>query len=435
VAGSGDSEGGPAARPPGFGYRWTIVALLFAATTVNYVDRQVLGILAPSLQRELRWSETDYGAIVSWFSFAYGFGMLAMGRVLDRIGVRTGFSLSIVVWSLAAMGHALARSVAGFGAARALLGVGEAGNIPGAVKTVAEWFPKRERALATGIFNAGTNVGAVVAPLVVPWIALTWGWRWAFIATGAVGFLWLVLWLAMYRAPGLHRRVSAAELAWIRSDPEDPAGPVPWRRLLRYRGTWAFLLGKTMTDPVWYFYLFWLPKFLDTRWGVHLAGVAAPLVVIYVVADVGSVAGGWSSSALIGRGWSVNRSRKIAMLIAALLIVPTMRAPAAGSMWMAVAIVSVAAAAHQWWSCNLYTTVSDMFPRKAVASVIGLGGAGGAIAGVLTQRSTGRLLDATGGDYTPIFTVCGLAYVAALLVIHLLVPRIRTVELEAGPVP
>ena len=429
MAGSGDSGAAPAVRPPGFGYRWTIVALLFAATTVNYVDRQVLGILAPSLQRELHWSETDYGAIVSWFSFAYGFGMLVMGRLLDRIGVRKGFSLSIVVWSLAAMAHALARSVAGFGAARALLGVGEAGNFPGAVKTVAEWFPKRERALATGIFNAGTNVGAVVAPLVVPWIALTWGWRWAFIATGAVGFLWLAAWLAMYRAPEQHRRVSAAELGWIRSDPEEAGGSVPWRRLLRYRGTWAFVLGKTMTDPVWYFYLFWLPKFLDTRWGVHLSALAAPLVVIYVVADVGSVAGGWSSSALIGRGWAVNRSRKTAMLVAALLIVPTMRAPAAGSMWMAVGLVSVAAAAHQWWSCNLYTIVSDMFPRRAVASVMGMGGAGGAIAGVLAQRSTGRLLDATGGDYTPIFTVCGLAYVTALLVIHLLVPRIRAVEL------
>ena len=423
-----DGAGASGTRPPGLGFRWTIVALLFAATTVNYVDRQVLGILAPTLQRELHWSETDYGAIVSWFSVAYGFGMLGMGRVLDRIGVRKGFSLAIVVWSVAAMAHALARTVAGFSAARALLGVGESGNFPGAVKTVAEWFPRRERALATGIFNAGTNVGAVVAPLVVPWIALTWGWRWAFIATGAIGLLWLVAWLGVYRPPDEHRGVSKAELAWIRSDAGEPAGSIPWRRLLRYRGTWAFLIGKTMTDPVWYFYLFWLPKFLDTRWGVHLAALAAPLVVIYVVADVGSVAGGWTSSALIGRGWTVNRARKIAMLIAALLIVPTMRAPAAGSMWMAAGIVSVAAAAHQWWSCNLYTLVSDIFPRRAVASVIGLGGAGGAIAGVITQRSTGRILDATGGDYTPIFMVCGLAYVSALVVIHLLVPRIRAVE-------
>jgi ACS family hexuronate transporter-like MFS transporter len=416
--------------PPGFGFRWTIVALLFAATTINYVDRQVLGILAPTLQRELRWSETDYGAVVSWFSLAYGVGLLLAGRVLDRIGVRLGFVAAIVVWSLAAMGHALARTVAGFSAARALLGLGESGNFPAAIKSVAEWFPKRERALAVGIFNAGTNVGAVVAPLTVPWIATTWGWQAAFLVTGAIGFAWLVLWLLVYREPEQHPRLSSGELAYIRADPPDPPAQISWARLLTHRQTWAFVVGKSLTDPVWFFYLFWLPKFLDSNFGVKLAGLAAPLVVIYMVADVGSIAGGWLSSSLIARGWSVNRSRKTAMLVAALLIVPTMFAPAAKSMWIAAGIVSVAAAAHQWWSANLFTTVGDMFPRKAVASVIGIGGFGGAMAGMLVQRATGRILDATHGSYTVVFMVCGVAYLFALSLVHLLAPRLEPVRAD-----
>jgi ACS family hexuronate transporter-like MFS transporter len=430
AAGPSDSDRGGSTPPPGFGFRWTIVALLFFATTINYIDRQVLGILAPTLQRELGWSEVDYGVIVSWFSLAYGVGLLMMGRVLDWIGARRGFSVSIVVWSLAAMAHAFARTVAGFSAARALLGLGEAGNFPGAVKTVANWFPKRERALAVGIFNAGTNVGAVIAPLVVPWITLMWGWRAAFIVTGSVGFLWLAVWLALYAEPEQHRRLSAAELAYIRSDPAEPPGKLPWGRLLGYRQTWAFLVGKAMTDPVWFFYLFWLPKFLDAEWGVKLSGLAAPLIVIYVAADFGSIAGGWTSSRFIARGWSVNRSRKIALLIAAVLILPTALAPFAGNLWLAVGIVSVAASAHQWWSCNLFTTVSDMFPRRAVASVIGIGGFGGAMASMLFQRATGSLLEATRGDYRIIFAVCGVMYVAALAIIHLLVPRLEPARVE-----
>lgn len=416
-------------RPKGFGYRWTIVALLFAATTINYIDRQVLGILAPTLSTELGWSETDYAAIVSWFSLAYGFGLLVVGRTLDWIGVRRGFSFAIVAWSIAAMGHALARTVAGFSIARAALGLGESANFPGAIKTVAEWFPKRERALATGIFNAGSNVGAIVAPLMVPAIALAFGWRWAFIATGALGFVWLIFWLAVYRSPDAHPRVKPAELDYIRSDPADAAGSISWLSLLKFRQTWAFMLGKAMTDPIWLFYLFWLPKFLDANWGVRLSGLAAPLIAIYLVADVGSVGGGWLSSWLIGRGWSVNRGRKTAMLLAALVIVPTMFAPHAGSMWMAVAIVSIAAAAHQWWSCNLFTTVSDMFPRKAVASVAGLGGFAGAMSAMLFQRVTGYILDATGSNYAIIFFMCGSAYVAAWLVIQVLVPRMDPVRL------
>ena len=420
----------PSTPRRGFGYRWTIVALLFGATTVNYVDRQVLGILAPTLTDDLGWSESEYAAIVSWFSIAYGFGLLITGRLMDWIGVRRGFTFAVSAWSLAAMAHAVARTVTGFSFARAFLGVSESANFPGAVKAVAEWFPKKERAFATGIFNAGTNVGVVVAALLVPWITLTLGWRWAFIITGLLGFLWIPLWLLVYRAPAAHPRVSPAELAHIASDPADPPVKIPWRRLLVHRPTWAFVVGKALTDPVWMFYLFWLPKFLDENWGVQLAGLALPLIVIYVAADVGSVAGGWISGALIKRGWSVNRGRKTAMLLCAVSIVPTMFAPAAGSLWVAVAIVSVAASAHQGWSANLFTTVSDTFPRRAVASVIGIGGFAGMFGAFTFQRLTGDLLEATGGDYGPIFMVLGLMYVTALLVIHLLVPRMEPVALD-----
>ena len=423
---------GPAAAPPRFGFRWTIVALLFAATTVNYVDRQVLGILAPTLSRELHWSEADYAAIVSWWSVAYAIGLLGVGRLLDRIGVRRGFAAAVLVWSVAAMSHALARTVAGFSVARAFLGLGEAGNFPAANKTVAEWFPKRERALAFGIFNAGSNVGVVVAALLVPWITLALGWRWAFVATGTLDLLWLAVWLLVYQDPAKHPKVSPAELAYVRSDPPDPPGTVPWRRLLGHRQTWAFAIGKALTDPVWMFYLFWLPKFLDAKWGIRLSGLAVPLVVIYVVADLGSVGGGWLSTALMKRGWAANRSRKLAMLVAALLIVPTAFAPSAGTLWVAVAIVSVAAASHQWWSANLATTASDMFPRQAVASVTSIGWCAGMTSAIIFQRLTGALLQATGGDYAPIFGVLGFAYLTALALFHLLVPRMEPAAVAAG---
>jgi ACS family hexuronate transporter-like MFS transporter len=430
---SADTGGAGAAPSPRrrLGFRWTIVALLFGVTTVNYVDRQVVSILAPTLTRELHWSEADYGHIVSWWSIAYGLGLLFMGRVMDRIGVRRGFGFAVSTWSVAAMAHAFVRTVAGFSLARFFLGLGESGNFPGANKAVAEWFPKKERALATGLFNAGTNVGVVVAALLVPWIALSLGWRWAFIVTGSLDLIWLGVWLAFYRDPDGHPRVSAAELAYIRSDPADPPVKVPWRRLWGHRETWAFVIGKAMTDPVWMFYLFWLPKFLDEKWNVQLARLALPLVVIYVAADVGSIGGGWISSSLIKRGWSVNRGRKAAMLLSAVLIVPTMLAPTVANMWLAVTLVAVAASAHQGWSTNLFTTVSDMFPRRAVASVTGIGGAAGMGAAAMFQRFTGNLLEATHGDYRPIFVVLGLAYVTALFIIHLLVPRMEPAKLEA----
>ena len=399
-------------------YRWTICALLFVATTINYVDRQVLGILAPTLQRELHWTEADYGAIVSWFSLAYALGFLAAGRAMDWIGVRRGLAAAVVAWSVAAIGHALATTAAGFSFARAMLGLSESAIFPASIKAIAEWFPQKERALATGIFNAGTNMGAIITPLLVPWIALRWGWQWAFVATGALGLLWLLLWIPLYRNPEYGRDASGA------------GAKVPWVSLFGHRQTWAFIVGKLMADPVWWFYLYWLPKFLDAKYGVKLAQVAAPIIVVYLIADVGSVGGGWISSALIKRGWSVNRARKTTMLAMALLIVPTTLVSRAPSMWAAVLIVGVAAAAHQAWSANVYTLASDMFPNFAVGSVVGIGAFAGAIGGVLFQRITGRVLQANGSDYAPIFVVCGLAYVTAWVIIHLLAPRLEPARLE-----
>ena len=397
-------------------YRWTICALLFVATTINYVDRQVLGILAPTLQRELHWTEADYGDIVSWFSFAYAFGFLVAGRVIDWIGVRKGLGIAVVAWSVAAIGHAFARTAAGFSFARAALGASESAIFPGSIKTVAEWFPQRERALATGIFNAGTNTGAILTPLLVPWIALRWGWQWAFVTTGALGFLWLLIWIPLYRNPP----VTGVAVAEPR---------MPWVSLFGYRQTWAFIVGKLLADPVWWFYLYWLPKFLDAKYGVKLAQVAAPIIAVYLIADVGSVGGGWLSSALIKRGWSVNRARKATMLAMAILIMPTTLASQAPSMWAAVLIVAVAAAAHQAWSANVYTLASDMFPKSAVGSVVGIGAFAGAMGGVVFQRVTGRVLQANGSDYAPIFVVCGLAYVTAWTIIHLLAPRLEPARL------
>ncbi len=409
-------------------YRWLICALLFLATTINYVDRQVLGILATPLQRELGWSESDYGWIATAFTGAYAIGLLVVGNLMDRLGTRTGFSLAVSFWSLAAMGHALARSVLGFSVARFALGISEAGNFPAAIKTVSEWFPKKERALATGIFNSGSNVGAIIAPLTVPWIAYHYGWRWAFIITGAVGFIWLAFWLALYRKPEEHPRLSRAELAYIQSDPPEPAVKVPWARLLPHRQTWAFAAGKFFTDPIWWFFLFWLPKFLNETYGITLSGLGPPLVVIYLAADVGSIGGGWLSSTLIKRGWSVNAGRKTAMLLCALCVVPIVFAVQASSLWVAVALISLATAAHQGWSANLFTLVSDTFPRRAVGSVVGIGGFAGSLAGMLIATVTGYLLQWT-GSYVPIFFVAASAYLFALMVIHLLLPRLEPAKL------
>ena len=440
--------GTAAAASTGTGhFRWYICALLFFAATINYIDRQVIGILKPTLQSEFGWSELDYADIVFAFQLAYAAGFLLAGRVMDGLGVRLGFALAIVVWSVAAMAHAEAEifgpaaaavlamagmtysaSVAGFMVARFALGIGEAGNFPAAIKATAEWFPRRERALATGIFNSGTNVGALATPLVVPWITLNWGWYWAFIVTGVLGFVWLAFWWPLYRRPEEHPRVSAQELAYITSDPPDPAVNIPWRTLLPHRQTWAFMLGKFLTDPVWWLYLFWIPDFLNRNHGIDLKTIGPPLVAIYLVADVGSIGGGWLSSALIRRGWSVNAGRKTAMLVCALAVLPMVFASGASNLWVAVALVSLAAAAHQGWSANLFTTVSDMFPRKAVGSVVGLGGMAGAVGGMLIAKLTGYLLQAT-GSYLPVFLIAAFAYLIGLAVIHFLVPRLEPAKL------
>ena len=424
------------APSPGLGekigkYRWTICFLLFFATTINYLDRQVTGVLAPTLQAEFGWSETQYANITSWWTAAYAIGFLFVGRFIDRVGVRIGFAVAVVLWSLAGAAHGFVYSVFGFAFARFLLGLGESGNFPAAIKATAEWFPKHERAFATGIFNAGSNVGALITAVLVPWITLTWGWRPAFIVTGAIGFVWLVLWLLFYHSPETHPRVTARELAYIRDGQvQETASRVSWFKLLGYRQTWTFIVGKAMTDGVWWFYTFWLPKFLDKQYGVKLGAIALPLIIVYLVADVGSVGGGWLSGALIKRGWPVPKARKVTLLIAALLIVPTMLAPKANSLWVAVAIVSVAAAAHQWWSANLFTLSSDMFPRHALGSVVGIGGFAGAAAGFGFQRVTGYVLQNNGSNYAPVFVFCGLAYVTALLIIHLLAPRMEIVRLD-----
>lgn len=430
-------------------YRWVICALLFFATTINYVDRGVVGILKTTLQGEFGWNEIDYSNIVFAFQSAYAIGLMLAGRLMDKVGTKAGYAIALIVWSLAAVacaeattfgpaaasllatvGFVTTPSVAGFMAARFALGLGEGGNFPAAIKSVAEWFPKRERALATGIFNSGTNVGAIVTPLVVPWITVRYGWYWAFVITGALGFLWLIAWWLMYDTPERHPRVTPAELAHINSDPAESTTPVPWAKLFPHREAWAFAIGKFMTDPIWWLYLFWLADFLQKKHGLSLSGVSAPLIVIYLVADVGSIGGGWLSSALIERGWSVNAARKTAMLVCALLVVPVMFAPYVDSLWVAVGLVGVAAAAHQGWSANLFTFSSDMFPRRAVGSVVGFGGMAGAVGGMLFTKITGYILQWNNSDYLPVFITAGFAYLTALGIIHLLVPVIKPVELD-----
>ena len=413
-------------------YRWVICALLFFALTINYVDRQVLGVLKPHLETELGWSETDYADIVFWFQAAYALSLLCFGRIMDWIGTRWGLAVAIAVWSLAAVAHAGARTVIQFSIVRFVLGLGEAGVFPAAVKTVSEWFPKKERALATGIFNAGSNVGALATPILVPLIVLSLGWQWAFIITGAAGFVLLAVWLVVYRRPHEHPRLGAAERAHIESDPADPPGKVGWGVVIRKRETWAFLLGKFITDPVWWLFLFWLPDFFAKTYGLNILTFGPPLVIVYLLADVGSVGGGWLSSRLIKGGWSINRSRKTTMLICALCVTPISVAVFAHSLPIAVALIGLAAAAHQGWSANMYTLVSDVFPRRAVATVVGFGAAGGAVGGMFISKFAGWTLETT-GSYVPLLAFAGGAYLVALLVIHLLTPRLEPVTLPPEP--
>jgi ACS family hexuronate transporter-like MFS transporter len=412
-------------------FRWVICTVLLLGVMKNYMDRQVIGVLKTTLQHDLGWSEIDYGNLVFTFQAAYALGLVLVGRLIDRVGTRFGYALAMAFWSLASLAHGLATSFTGFLVARFALGFGESAVFPASLKAVAEWFPNKERALATGIFNAGTNLGAIATPLIVPWVVVHWGWRWAFFLLGGVGFVWLALWLAVYRRPQEHSSCSSAELNYICSDraPEISVKKVSssWFKLLAHRQTWAFTLAKFITDPVWWFYLFWVPDFLQREHGLTLLHIGMPIVVIYLIADVGSVAGGWLSSFLIGRGRSVNASRKLAMLTCAVCVVPIVFAPKIASMWGAVLVIGLAAAAHQGFSCNLFTLSSDMFPATAVASVVGIGGMAGAIGGMLIAKLVSGLLQRTHSYAVPFF-LAGSAYLIALAIIQGLAPRLKPVE-------
>jgi ACS family hexuronate transporter-like MFS transporter len=411
-------------------YRWFICALLFFATTINYIDRQILSLLKPILDDQLKWTNAEFGMINSVFQATYGFGLLGFGWFIDKFGTKLGYTVSIIGWSLAAAAHALVSTVTGFGFARAALGLSEGGNFPAAIKAVAMWFPKRERAFATSLFNAGTNVGAIIAPAMVPAIALNWGWQYAFIIAGVMGFLWLLLWIPFYEIPERSRRVKAAELALIQSDPKDMGGDrkVLWRSLFKYRQTWSFIAGKFLTDPVWWFFLIWLPDYFKKTRGLDIKNSWVHLVTIYVIVTVLGIFGGWLTGHLAKSGWSVTRARKTGMFIFALLVLPILGVTKLGD-WQAVLIIGLAGAAHQAWSANLYTTVSDMFPKKAVASVIGLGGMAGSLGGMMFPILSGRLLDkftAAGNvtaGYAILFTFCGCAYLLAFAIHHALAPK------------
>ena len=412
----------PAATGRGLRMRWYICGLLFFATTINYIDRQVLGLLKPVISRDLHWTEADFGWIISAFQAAYAIMMPVAGRLVDWIGPKRGYAIAVVFWSLAAMSHSLARSAVQFAMARFALGLGESANFPAALRTVADWFPQQERALATGIFNSGTNIGALVAPMVIPWITVRYGWRPAFLFTSGLVLIWLALWFTGYRhQPGA-----------VASADGKPAARLPYLSLLSERRTWAYLVGKFLTDPVWWFYLYWLPGFLVKNYGLNIAAMGAPLVAVYLLADVGSVAGGWLSSSLLKRGLTANRARKIAMFVCAVAVTGVMFVPfTSGNLWLAVGLIGLAAGAHQGWSANLFTLPSDLFPAEAVGSVVGLGGLGGAISGALVAPMVGYWLDFSHDAYGPLFVVAGSMYLIALALIHLMVPKLQRLSKPA----
>jgi ACS family hexuronate transporter-like MFS transporter len=425
--------------------RWTICALVFFATTINYLDRAVISLLKSTLTKELKWDDADYANVEIAFKISYAIGLMLAGRVIDKIGTKKGYSWATGLWSLAAIAHAFAKNVFGFAAARAALGVTEAGNFPAAIKTTAEWFPKKERALATGLFNSGANIGAIVAPLTVPFIAVNYGWQWAFVITGLLGLLWLLFWNKYYRTPANHPKITPEELAYINSDVEPlEVNEAPkaekkytWGMLLGYKQTWAFSIGKLLTDPIWWFYLFWLPDFLESQYGLKGTAIALPVAAVYTLSVVGSIGGGWIPLKLISKNWPVFKARKTSMLMYALLVCPILFAQYLGSlnMWLAVLVIGIAAAAHQAWSANIFTTVSDMFPKHTVGSVTGIGGMFGALGGILlsllVQKNLFvhyRAINQIETAYYIMFAWCAISYILAWLIMHLLVPKVNVIE-------
>lgn len=423
-------------------YRWIIVVLLFTATTINYLDRQIIGLLKPILEKEFDWTETDFARIVMAFTAAYAVGLLAFGWLIDKIGTKLGYSITIVFWSIAGMLHALARSAFGFGLARVGLGLGEAGNYPAAVKTVAEWFPKKERALANGLFNAGTSVGVVVALILVPWILNHYGWQEVFWITGALGFVWLIFWLIFYDIPAQQKRLTTEEYTYIVSGQEKDEqsaaekSKVKWLKLFTFPQTWAYITGKGLIDPIYWFFLFWLPSYFASTFSLDLKKPSFELMLIYTATTVGSISGGWFSSQLIKRGWPVIKARKTVILVIAILELSVIFIQFAPNVWVAVGLISFAVALHQAWATNVFTLPSDMFPKQAVSSVVGIGGMAGALGGILFPMLIGSLLDtykAAGnlqGGYNIIFTICGLTYLVAWLIIHLLTRKPKLLTLE-----
>lgn len=406
-------------------YRWVIVALLFAATAVNYIDRQMIGVLKPTLVAEFGWSETDFAQIVFWFQVAYAIGYIGFGRIVDVVGAKLGYTIAIVIWTAGHMAHGFATGLASFAATRFGLGVGESGNFPAGIRAVTDWFPQRERAYAIGLFNAGANVGAIITPLLVPALVLWFDWRAAFFITGIFGVAWLAAWWLVYRHPAEHPRVSPAELAWIQQDPADPVEQTGWAKLLTVRETWAYALGKFLIDPVWWFFLFWLPGYLFERYDMDLKTFGLPLAAIYLISDGGSIFGGWMSSRLIKTGRTPNFARKMTMLLCAIAVLPIWFAQSIDSVWAAVLIIGLATAAHQAFSANLYTLPSDVFPRGAVGSVVGIGGTVGALGGMGMALFTGYILDKTGGSYEVLFAICASSYLLALAVVHVLSPKLN----------
>jgi MFS transporter, ACS family, hexuronate transporter len=418
--------------------RWYICGLLFIATTINYIDRSIISVLKPTILQWPGWSELAFGQVVGYFQLAYAVMMIFAGALIDRIGIRKGFAIAIIWWSFAAMGHAISGTVLSFGIWRVLLGFGEAANFPACIKAVAEWFPKKDRALATSIFNSGTNIGAVLTPFAIAWILESMGsWRWVFIIVGLLGFLWLIGWLLFYRRPEEHNRLSAAELAYIRSEPPEKTEKqsiaemfMAWVQLLKFKQTWAFAIGKGITDPIWWVWLFWVPGFLNKKFGVDIKAMGLPLFLIYTMASVGSIGAGWLPAVLLKKGWSTNAARKTVMLICAFLVIPVIFAATTSNLWVAILVIGLACAAHQGWSANIFTLSSDMFPKRAVASVVGIAGCAGGLGGYFISNIVGWVLNKNPNNYLPIFITAGSIYLIALLIIHLMAPKLEPADID-----